>query len=51
MKTDYTLSRREEKENQQREDIIYQTLNWTSVGIAVVLGTWLMWNFMLGLTN
>lgn len=51
MKTDYTLSRREEKENQQREDAIYQTLNRASVGIAVILCTWLMWNFMLGLTD
>ena len=51
MKTDYTLSRREEKENQQREQAVFDALNRASVGIAVMLGTWLMWNFMLGLTN
>ena len=51
MKTDYTLSRREERENEQREQAVFDALNRASVGLALVLGAWLMWNFMLGLTN
>jgi len=51
MKTDHTLSRREEREHQQRQYAIYQTLNRASIGLALVLGAWLMWAFLLGLTN
>ena len=42
---DYTLSRREEREHQQREQAIYQTLNRASVGLASVLFGYLMWAF------
>jgi hypothetical protein len=48
---DYTLSRREERENEKREQEIFDALNRASVGSALVLGAWLMWSFLLGLTN
>ena len=51
MKTDFTLSRREERENEQREQAVFDALNRASVGLALVLGAWLMWAFLLGLTN
>ena len=51
MKTDFTLSRREEREHQQREQAVFDALNRASIGLALVLGTWLMWAFLLGLTN
>ena len=51
MKTDYTLSRREEREHQQREQAIYQTLNRATVGISLVLFGYLVWAFLLGLTS
>ena len=51
MKTDHTLSRREERENEQREKAVFDALNRASVGLALVLGAWLMWAFLLGLTN
>jgi len=51
MKTDHTLSRREERENEQREQAVFDALNRASVGLALVLGAWLMWAFLLGLTN
>ena len=51
MKTDYTLSRREEREHQQREQAIYQTLNRATVGVSLVLFGYLVWAFLLGLTS
>lgn len=51
MRTDYTLSRREEREHQQREYAIYQTLNRASVGVSLVLFGYLMWAFLLGLAS
>ncbi len=48
---DFTPSRREEREHQQREQAIYQTLNRASVGLASVLFGYLMWAFLLGLTT
>ena len=51
MKTDHNLSRREERENEQREQAVFDALNRASVGLALVLGAWLMWAFLLGLTN
>ena len=51
MRTDYTLSRREEHEHQQREQAVYQTLNRATVGLASVLFGYLMWAFLLGLTS
>ncbi len=51
MRTDFTLSRREEREHQQREQAIYQTLNRASVGISLVLFGYLMWAFLLGLAS
>ncbi len=51
MRTDYTLSRRAEREHQQREQAIYQTLNRASVGVSLVLFGYLVWAFLLGLTS
>jgi len=51
MRTDYTLSRREEHEHQQREQAVYQTLNRATVGVSLVLFGYLMWAFLLGLTS
>ncbi|MEL0014793.1 MAG: hypothetical protein VW715_06235 [Rhodospirillales bacterium] len=48
---DYTLSRREERENEKREQAIFDALNRASAGLALVLGAWLMWSFLLQLTN
>ena len=51
MKTDFTLSRKEERENEQREQAVFDALNRASVGLALVLGAWLMWAFLIELTN
>ena len=51
MRTDYTLSRREEHEHQQREQAVYQTLNRATVGVSLVLFGYLVWAFLLGLTT
>jgi hypothetical protein len=51
MRTDYTLSRREEREHQQREQAVYNALNRASVGLALVLFGYLVWAFLLGLTS
>lgn len=51
MRTDFTLSRREEREHQQREQAVYQTLNRASVGVSLVLFGYLMWAFLLGLAS
>jgi hypothetical protein len=51
MKTDFTPSRREEREHQQREQAIYQTLNRASVGVSLVLFGYLVWAFLLGLAS
>jgi hypothetical protein len=51
MRTDFTLSRREEREHQQREQAIYQTLNRASVGVSLVLFGYLVWAFLLGLAS
>jgi hypothetical protein len=50
MKTDYTLSRREEREQQQMEEAVFNALNRASVGITVVLGCYLVWAFVVGLS-
>lgn len=51
MKTDFTLSRREEREKQQMEDSVFDALNKASVGITVVLGFYLVWAFVVGLST
>jgi hypothetical protein len=51
MRTDYTLSRREEREHQQREQAVYNALNKASVGVSLVLFGYLMWAFLLGLAS
>jgi hypothetical protein len=51
MRTDYTLSRREEREHQQREQAVYNALNKASVGLASVLFGYLVWAFLLGLAS
>jgi hypothetical protein len=51
MRTDYTLSRREEREHQQREQAVYNALNKASVGLASVLFGYLVWAFLLGITS
>jgi len=50
MKTDFTLSRREEREQQQMEDAVFNALNKASVGITVILGCYLVWAFVVGLS-
>jgi len=51
MKTDFTPSRRAEREHQQREKAVYNALNRASVGLASVLFGYLVWAFLLGLTT
>ena len=51
MRTDYTLSRRAEREHQQREQAVFDALNRASVGVSLVLFGYLMWAFLLGLTT
>ena len=48
---DFTPSRREEREHQQREQAVYQTLNRATVGVSLVLFGYLVWAFLLGLTS
>lgn len=50
MKTDHTLSRREEREQQQREALVFSVLNKTTAGITVILGVYLMWAVLLGVS-
>ena len=50
MKTDYTLSRREEREQQQNEELVFSVLNRTIVAVTATLGVYLAWALMLGLT-
>jgi hypothetical protein len=48
---DFTPSRREEREHQQREQAVYNALNKASVGVSLVLFGYLMWAFLLGLAS
>ena len=50
MKTDYTISRREERE-QQHEALVFSVLNRTTAAITGILGVYLMWALLLGLTS
>ena len=50
MKTDHTLSRREEREQQQREELVFSVLNKTTAAITIILGVYLMWALLLGAT-
>ena len=51
MRTDFTPSRRAEREHQQREQAVYNALNRASVGLASVLFGYLVWAFLVGLTS
>jgi len=51
MKTDHTLSSREEREQQQREALVFSVLNKTTAGITVILGVYLMWALLLGVSS
>ena len=51
MKTDYTLSRREEREQQQHEALVFSVLNKTTAAITIILGVYLMWTLLLGVTS
>ena len=51
MKTDHTLSRREEREQQQNEALVFSVLNKTTVAITIILGVYLMWALLLGATS
>jgi hypothetical protein len=51
MKTDYTLSRREEREQQQNEALVFSVLNKTTGTITIILGVYLMWALLLGVTS
>ena len=50
MRTDFTPSRKEEREKQQMEDAVFEALDRASVGITVVLGCYLVWAFVVGLS-
>ena len=50
MRTDYTLSRKEEREQQQHEELVFSVLNRTTVAITATLAAYLAWSLMLGLT-
>ena len=51
MKTDYTLSRREEREQQQHEALVFSVLNKTTTAITIILGVYLMWALLLGVSS
>lgn len=51
MKTDYTLSRREEREQQQNEELVFSVLNKTTGAITIILGVYLTWALLLGATS
>lgn len=51
MRTDYTLSRREEREQQQHEALVFSVLNRTTAAITVILGVYLTWALLLGVTS
>ncbi len=50
MKTDHTLSRREEREQQQNEVLVFSVLNKTTGAITIILGVYLTWALLLGVT-
>ena len=50
MRTDYTLSRKEEREQQQHEELVFSVLNRATVALTATLGVYLAWALMLGLT-
>ena len=52
MKTDHTLSRREEREQQQQhEALVFSVLNKTTAAITLILGVYLMWALLLGVSS
>ncbi len=51
MRKDFTQSKREEREEQQHEDLIFSVLNKTSVAITAILGFYLIWSVLLGLSS
>lgn len=51
MKTDHTLSRREEREQQQHENLVFALLNKTTGAVTVILGVYLTWTLLLGVTT
>jgi hypothetical protein len=50
MKTDHTISRREQREQQQHEALVFSVLNRTTAAVTGILGVYLMWSLLLGLT-
>tara|TARA_R100000900_G_scaffold973_1_gene2669 strand:+ start:1562 stop:1717 length:156 start_codon:yes stop_codon:yes gene_type:complete len=50
MKTDHTLSRREEREQKQQEELVFSVLNRATAAITTTLAVYLAWALMLGLT-
>ncbi len=50
MRTDHTISRREEREQQQHEELVFSVLNRSTVAITATLAAYLAWALMLGLT-
>ena len=51
MKTDHTISRREEREQQQHEALVFSVLNKTTGAVTVILGVYLTWALLLGVTS
>lgn len=51
MKTDHTISRREEREQQQNEALVFSVLNRTTAAITIILGVYLTWALLLGISS
>ena len=51
MRTDHTLSRREKREQQQNEALVFSVLNKTTGAITIILGVYLTWALLLGVTS
>ena len=51
MKTDYTLSRKEEREQQQHEALVFSVLNKTTGAVTIILGVYLTWALLLGISS
>ena len=50
MKTDHTLSRREEREQQQHEALVFSVLNKATGAVTIILGVYLTWALLLGVS-
>jgi len=51
MKTDFTLSRKEEREQQHNEALVFSVLNKTTGAVTIILGVYLTWALLLEVTS